>query len=354
MKDVNRRLAVAIKQRVQSLGFDLVGITTADPPPHAAQFQQWLANGSHGEMGYMARNVAKRIELQRVLPDARSIVVVAMNYAVEAAVPSGGVAHPAAGTAATTTPGRIARYAWGERDYHDVMSEKLTQLSSAIIEIGGPGTQARWYMDTGPIFERDLAQRAGIGFVGKHTNLINRSLGNWIFLGEVLTNLELPADPPEHSHCGDCRRCLDACPTGALVAPYRLDARRCISYLTIELKGAIPIELRPLIGDHIFGCDDCLEVCPWNRFARQSPVREFRRRELPPLTEFLSWDEQRFRDFFRGTPIYRIKRRGFLRNVCVALGNISDESAFPALERARNDADPLVAEHAIWAMEQIR
>jgi epoxyqueuosine reductase len=170
----------------------------------------------------------------------------------------------------------------------------------------------------------------------------------------VLTNLELPADPPERPHCGKCDRCIHVCPTGALVAPYQLDARRCISYLTIELKGPIPIVLRPLIGDHIFGCDDCLEVCPWNRFARPSPVREFRRRELPPLTEFLSWDEQRFCDFFRGTPIYRIKRRGFLRNVCVALGNIGDESAFPALEHARNDTDPLVAEHATWAIEQIR
>jgi epoxyqueuosine reductase len=301
-------------------------------------------------MGYMERNAAKRIAPTEVLADARSIVVVGLNYAVEAAVPSGEVAHPAAGTAATTPPARIARYARGERDYHDVLGDKLQQLAAFIVELGGKG---KWCMDTGPVFERDLAQRAGIGFIGKHTNLINRSFGNWLFLGEVLTNLELPADTPERSHCGNCRRCLDACPTGALVAPYQLDARRCISYVTIELKGAIPVELRSMIGDRVFGCDDCLEACPWNRFARQSPVREFRRRELPPLTEFFSWDDQNFRDFFRGTPIFRIKRRGFLRNVCVALGNTGEPSAFPALKRVLNDSEPLVREHAAWALEQI-
>ena len=346
-------LAADIKQRARELGFDLVGITTADPPPHAAQFQQWLANGSHGEMGYMAKNADKRVAPTEVLPNARSIVVVAINYF------TGPAPHPVPLPAMRgegvrrTGEGKVARYAWGERDYHDIMAEKLEALVTALRELGGSDAKALWYMDTGPIFERDLAQRAGIGFIGKHTNLINRSLGNWLFLGEVLTNLELPADPPERPRCGTCRRCLDACPTGALVAPYQLDARRCISYLTIELKGAIPVELRSVIGDRVFGCDDCLEICPWNRFARQSSVREFRHRELPPLTEFLSWDEQKFRDFFRGTPIFRTKRRGFLRNVCVVLGNIGEASALPALERALSDPEPLVREHAAWAVEQI-
>lgn len=250
--------------------------------------------------------------------------------------------------------GRVARYARGERDYHDVLSEKLRQLSAAIDEAGGPGTHSRWYVDTGPILERDFAQRAGIGFIGKHTNLISRQFGNWLFLGEVLTSLELTPDTPEREYCGTCQRCIDVCPTRAIVGPYRLDARLCISYLTIELKGAIPVELRPLIGDHVFGCDDCLEVCPWNRFAKRSAASEFRRREMPPLAEFLSWDEVKFRDFFRGTPIYRIKRRGFLRNVCVVLGNIGDASVLPALERAAGDAEALVREHAAWAVEQIR
>jgi epoxyqueuosine reductase len=305
------------------LGFDLVGITTATPPTHAGQFQQWLADGFHGEMAYLARNAGQRVAPEQVLAGVRSMIVVGLNYYP-------GQSHP------------IARYAAGGRDYHDVMGEKLRPLAELV--------DGLWYVDTGPILERDLAQRAGIGFIGKHTNLISRRLGNWILLGVVLTKLELPADAPEREYCGTCRRCMDACPTRAIVAPYRLDARRCISYLTIELKGSIPVELRPLIGDRVFGCDDCLEVCPWNRFARLSQIRP---RELPPLAEFLSWNEARFRDFFRDTPIYRIKRRGFLRNVCVALGNIGDKSALPALRKALDDAEPLVREHAAWAIQRL-
>ncbi len=346
--------AEVIKERAHAIGFDIVGITTAQPPPHTEHFQHWLAKEFHGEMAYMAKNAPKRVAPSRVLPDVRSIIVVGLNYGVEAAALSGNAASPATGTAATTALGRVARYAWGECDYHDVMGKKLESLAVFIREAGGTGTQALWYVDTGPILERDLAQRAGIGFIGKHTNLINRQLGNWIFIGEVLTNLELSPDQPEREYCGTCHRCIDVCPTRAIVAPYQLDARLCISYLTIELKGSIPVELRPLIGDHVFGCDDCLEACPWNRFAKVSPIREFLRRELPPLAEFLSWDEAKFKAFFRGTPIYRIKRRGFLRNVCVALGNVGDESALPALQRALDDPEPLVREHAKWAVEQIR
>lgn len=314
----------SIKRKARELGFDLVGITTGDPPTHAPQFRQWLDAGFHGEMGYMARNAGKRL-----LPEARSIIVVGLNYF-------------------TGDSPFIARYAAGQRDYHDVMGEKLRQLADFV------GRDAKWYVDTGPILERDLAQRAGIGFAGKHTNLISRQLGNWIFLGVVLTAHELPADEPEREYCGKCTRCIEVCPTRAIVAPYRLDARLCISYLTIELKGSIPVELRPLIGDHLFGCDDCLEVCPWNRFARQSPVREFRQRELPALTEMLAWDDAKFRAFFAGTPIYRLKRRGFLRNVCVVLGNTAGVEALPALAHAAGDAEPLIREHAAWAMRRIR
>ena len=339
----SNRLAAEVKARACDLGFDLVGVTTAQPPAHAMQFRQWLASGFHGEMGYMARNAEKRVDPVKILADARSVVVVGLNYYSE----SPRKCTPPAN-------GRIARYAWGRRDYHDVMGEKLRRLAADIDQCGGPGTRSIWYVDTGPILERDLAQRAGIGFIGKHTNLISRRLGNWILLGEVLTNLDLASDTPEREYCGTCRRCVDVCPTRAIVAPYQLDARLCISYLTIELKGPIPVELRPLIGDHLFGCDDCLEVCPWNRFAKLSPVREFQRREMPPLAEFLSWDEKQFRDFFRGTPILRIKRRGFLRNVCVVLGNVGDRSVLPSLERASLDAEPLVREHAAWAIERIR
>jgi|ERR1017187_4960725 epoxyqueuosine reductase len=327
-----------IKARARDIGFDLVGITTAQPPQHSQHLQQWLAKDFHGEMDYLARNVDKRVNPSKILADARSIVVVGLNYY----------------TGDHDRTGRIARYAWGTRDYHEVMSGKLEQLAGGIAEIGGPSTRCLGYVDTGPILERDLAQRAGIGFIGKHTNLISRQLGNWLFLGEILTNLELPPDRPEREYCGTCQRCRDVCPTRAIVGPYQLDARLCISYLTIELKGSIPVELRPRIGDHVFGCDDCLEVCPWNRFAQQTPVRLFQRRETPPLAEYLSWDEPKFRDFFRGTPIFRIKRRGFLRNVCVVLGNIGDQSALPALERACHDVEPMVVEHAAWAIEQIQ
>ncbi len=325
-----------IKQCALELGFDLVGITSAAPPPHGAMLRHWLNNHYHGEMGYMARRVDERLNLNRILPGVRSVIVVGMNYFT--------------GPENSDQPGRVARYAQGPCDYHDVIGEKLARLAGIIRT---NGHSSKWYVDTGPILERDLAQRAGIGFIGKHTNLISRSFGNWILLGVLLTTQELPADPAHGTFCGTCRRCLDVCPTRAIIAPYRLDARLCISYLTIELKGSIPAKLRPLIGDHLFGCDDCLEVCPWNRFARQSPIAGFRRHVLPSLTEFLAWNDATFRSFFAGTPVARLKRRGFLRNVCVVLGNTGDASALPALQRACGDADSLVREHAAWAVEQI-
>ena len=210
--------------------------------------------------------------------------------------------------------------------------------------------------DTGPILERDAAQRAGVGFVGKHTNLISRRNGNWIFLSEIITRLEIEPDEPESNHCGKCAVCIDACPTNAITAPFELDARKCISYLTIELKGSIPEEIRPAIGHRIYGCDDCLQVCPWNRFARDGRIMaEHRRSDLdqPDLIELLSLDEQSFRDRFRGTPMFRTKRRGVLRNVCVALGNVGDRLALSALDTATRDSEPLIAEHATWAIEQI-
>ena len=367
-----------IRERALALGFDLVGFTTADPPLHAAEYRHWLADGFHGEMGYMARRTEERAEPARILPGARSVIVVGLNYnsiergsGLSAATAGQTVIARNAGTIPPQSPvtnhqspitprsrgakaaptlGKIARYAWGPRDYHDLLGEKLAQLTAFIVSRGG---RAKGYVDTGPVLERDLAQRAGIGFIGKHTNLINRSLGNWILLGEVITDLDLPPDPPEQPHCGTCHRCLDACPTRAIVSPYRLDARLCISYLTIELKGVIPVELRPLIGDRIFGCDDCLAVCPWNRFAKLSLVKEFQRRDLPPLTEFLSWDDAKFTGNFQGTPLARLQRGRFLRNVCVALGNSGGRAALPALQRAARDPDPLVREHAAWAISVV-
>ncbi|MDE3066864.1 MAG: tRNA epoxyqueuosine(34) reductase QueG [Verrucomicrobiota bacterium] len=252
--------------------------------------------------------------------------------------------------------GVIARYARFD-DYHGVLGGRLEQLTAFVNQLGGDATRSLWYLDTGPLLERDLAQRAGLGFVGKHTNVISRKFGNWIFLGEILTTLGLEPDAPEKNHCGNCSRCLAACPTQAITAPFQLDARRCISYLTIELKGAIPVELRPAVGNRIFGCDDCLAVCPWNRFAREGrAMKSHARPELaePHLMELLQLDEAGFKSLFARTPILRTKRRGLLRNVCVALGNTGDAAALPALERAAHDSEPLVSEHAQWAIARIR
>jgi epoxyqueuosine reductase len=335
----------AVFQRASELGFDDCRFTTAQPPHHAGQFQKWLQAGRHGQMEYLARNAHKRIDPGQVLAGARSIITLAASYA----------APPKTENSAGATTGEIARYARFD-DYHDVLGGRLKELA-AFIQTLDESARSLWYVDTGPLLERDLAERAGLGFIGKHTNLISRKLGNWIFLSEIITTLEIQADAPEKNRCGSCRRCIDACPTAAITAPFELDARRCISYLTIELKGAIPEELRPLIGNRIYGCDDCLAACPWNRFARQGAMmRPYYRADLaaPDLIELLSLDEAAFQHRFAGTPIRRAKRRGLLRNVCVALGNCGDHRALPALERAAVDAEPLVAEHARWAIAQIR
>ena len=231
---------------------------------------------------------------------------------------------------------------------------KLENIDKFLRDFGG---QQKCYVDTGPILERDHAAQAGAGWHGKNTMLIDERLGTWFFLAEVLTTLELPPDQPVPDRCGTCERCIKACPTGAITAPHRLDARRCISYLTIELKGSIPLELRPLIGDRIFGCDDCLDVCPWNRFAQVSHETAFSARRATmgtSLREYLELNDAEFRALFKNSPIKRIKRRGFLRNVCVALGNAGDISDIPALERASADPEPLIAEHAAWAIQRIR
>ena len=325
------------------IGFDSCRIAPCTEPAHAAEFRAWLRDGEHGEMNYMQRGEEKRCDPQKVLPGARSIVVLALNY-----FQGNGVRRDAA-IAKTCT---IARYAWGE-DYHEVIEAKLNKIDQFLRGFGG---QQKYYVDTGPILERDHAARAGIGWHGKNTMLIDERLGTWFFLAELLTTLELPPDQPVADRCGTCERCIAACPTGAITAPHQLDARRCISYLTIELKGSIPVELRPLIGDRIFGCDDCLDVCPWNRFAQVSHEAAFSARESTgkSLRDYLELSDPEFRVLFKNSPIKRVKRRGFLRNVCVALGNVGDASDIPALERAATDPEPLLAEHAEWAICQIR
>lgn len=326
----------AVVAEAERLGFDSCRIARCEPPAHAHEFREWLRDGAAGEMEWIPRSETKRLDPQQVLPDSKSVIVLALNY---------WRGEPA------RERGRIARYALGD-DYHDVIGPKLRVLDRFLERHGG--TQ-KCYVDTGPVLERDFAAAAGIGWHGKSTMLIDQTLGTWFFLAEILTTLDLPADDPQTPRCGTCTRCIDACPTGA-ITPHRLDARRCISYLTIELKGAIPVELRSLIGDRIYGCDDCLEACPWNRFAVASRESAFAARDAVkmPLRHYLALDDQQFRSLFRGSPIKRIKRRGFLRNVCVALGNIGCESDLPALARAAADPEPLVAEHARWAIDRIK
>ena len=329
----------------REIDFDSCRIAACAPPPHADEFGNWLEAGEAGEMHYMKRGEEKRRDPQKVLLGARSIVVLALNYFK-------GERARRSETAAPAAVGRIARYAWGD-DYHEVIAAKLDKIDNFLREFGG--TQ-KCYVDTGPILERDHAAEAGIGWHGKSTMLIDPKLGTWFFLAEALTTLELPPDAAQQDRCGTCERCMTASPTGAITGPHRLDARRCVSYLTIELKGSIPLEFRPLIGDRIFGCDDCLDACPWNRFAQISRETAFVSRRSTTgmaLRDYLSLSDEEFRSLFRNSPIKRIKRRGFLRNVCVALGNVGDLNDLPALQRAAQDPEPLIAEHAGWAIDRI-
>jgi epoxyqueuosine reductase len=339
----------AIKEKAAALGFDDCRITNAEHPASAPHLDDWLAEGNHGELFYLERNAEKRRDLQKVLPGARSVISLAINYF------SGPEASGEPGALMPDAIGVVARYA-RFNDYHSVLKRPLTEMIAHLATLGTNEARSLWYVDTGPVLERDLAQRAGLGFVGKHTNVISRKLGNWIFIAEIITTLPLQPDPPEHNRCGSCARCIEACPTAAIKAPFVLDARRCISYLTIELKGAIPEELRPLMGNRIYGCDDCLAVCPWNRFAREASMMARHSRpdlRAMDLKELLRLDDAMFRKRFEGTPMLRTKRRGLLRNACVALGNTGNAGDIPALQLATGDSEELIASHASWAINQI-
>jgi epoxyqueuosine reductase len=347
LEDTKAEMKAVILGEAEALGFDLCRIATAGPPPHAAEFHAWLAAGRHGEMAWLEKNAARRTDPEQVLPGARSVIMLAVNYwqpdrKDEPASPAEGGAKP----------GRIARYAWGD-DYHEIVEPKLWKFDAFLQTLGG---RQRQYVDTGPVLERDFAALSGLGWQGKSTMVIHPRMGTFFLLAAILTTLDLPADEPMPDHCGKCTRCITACPTGAITAPRQLDARLCISYLTIENKGAIPEALRPLMGDRIYGCDDCLDACPWNRFASAARETRFAAREFVgmPLREFLALDEEGFRTLFRKSPIKRIKRRGLLRNVCVALGNVGTAEDLPALERAALDPEPLIAEHARWAVGRVR
>ncbi|MCZ6602363.1 MAG: tRNA epoxyqueuosine(34) reductase QueG [Planctomycetota bacterium] len=335
-------LKEALRRRARALGFDLFGVTRATPPSTGEFFHEWLGAGYHGEMEYLARRERERADPQQLLPGARSIICVGMNYFAEEpeTVPSG----PA---------GRVARYAWGE-DYHRVMGKKLKELAGFVRESADGG--ARAYVDTGPVLEREYAARAGIGWFGKNTNLIREGLGSWFLIGEILTDVELEADDPVPDRCGTCVRCIEACPTGAILEPYLLDSNACISYLTIEYRGVIPREHREPMGDWVFGCDICQDVCPWNRKAPETEEDAFRPRDGVPRAELiglLEMTEDEWRNRFRQSAIKRAGWRGMRRNAAVALGNTNDRACVPALAATIGGDDPILRAHAAWALGRL-
>jgi len=342
-KDLKQR----IKARSLQLGFVLAGVTTPEPPPHISTFENWLAQGHHGRMGYLAtdRSRVRRANPLEILPECKSIVVLATPYSPPS--PERRVDGD------EVDGGQVASYAWGD-DYHDILPARMKELVRFIEEqVGGP-VKNRWYTDTGPILERDLAQRAGIGWIGKNTCLIHPKHGSYFLLSEILLDLPLEPDPPFITdHCGTCRRCIEACPTDCILPDRTIDATRCISYLTIELKDDIPIELREKMGNWVFGCDVCQMVCPWNRFADQADPAFAAKSPLHSLTEEMALSTQEFNQRFKRSPVKRAKRRGYLRNVAVALGNTGDILALPVLQNALNNEERMVREHAQWAMEKI-
>ena len=336
----------AIRDRALALGFDAVGFAAAELGPETRRrLIDFLAAGQHGDMGWLAARAEQRAHPQALWAEARSVIALGLSYAPEDD-PLAALGWPDRGT--------FSVYA-RNRDYHDVLTGMLKHLAQFIAARFGAGVKV--FVDTAPVMEKPLAARAGIGWQGKHTNLVSRRFGSWLFLGEIYTTLDLPADLPHADRCGSCTRCLRVCPTDAFPAPYRLDATRCISYLTIEHRGPVPHELRGKLGNRIYGCDDCLAVCPWNRFARAAAHPKLRAREdlaAPRLAELAALDDAGFRRRFAGSAIKRIGRNRFVRNVLYAIGNSADASLIPAAARLTDDPDPVVAEAAVWAIRQLR
>ena len=347
---VTAEIEVALGEEARRLGFVACGIARADEDPlRAARLDDWLASGAHGQMEWMEGRAHHRRSPQGLWPEAKSVIALGMSYA-----PAG---DPMA-LAAAPERARISVYAQGA-DYHKVVKKALKALGRWLAEKNGG--ELKVFVDTAPLMEKPLAERAGLGWQGKHTNLVSREFGSWLFLGSILTELELPADGPSGGSCGQCRACLDVCPTQAIVAPYRLDARRCISYLTIEHAGPIPLDLRPLLGNRIYGCDDCQLACPWNKFAQTSTLPDFDARaglSGQQLVHLFAWDEATFLRLTEGGPIRRIGHERWLRNVAVALGNAlraagADAGALRAALQSRAQHDSaLVREHVAWALAQ--
>ncbi|HWP94073.1 MAG TPA: tRNA epoxyqueuosine(34) reductase QueG [Thermodesulfobacteriota bacterium] len=336
-------LTNSIKAKALEVGFDLVGISPVGPFPENQFYKEWLARGFAGEMKYMGREPEKRENILNVLPEARSVISCGLNYNTD---------YPYSTRQDDKRRGWISRYAWGD-DYHEVLKSKLSLVLDFIEEVVPQEVKSRLYVDTGPVLDRVYGKYSGIGWYGKNTCLINQEIGSWIFIGEIITNLELDYDSPALDRCGTCTRCIDACPTGALLEPYVLDSRLCISYLTIEQRGGIPIELREKVGNNIYGCDICQDVCPWNRKAEVANDPSFQPRDglyNPDLSTFSNLSEEKFRWIFKGSAIKRAKRSGFLRNVTVAMGNSGDKDFIPYVKEYLKNDDPLVRAHAAWAL----
>lgn len=340
-------LAADIKAWAQDLGFDACGISDIDLSAHEQHLLNWLDDGFHGEMDYMQRHGSKRSRPDELIPGTLRVISVRMNYFPPNAAPADEVLND-------SEQAYISRYALG-RDYHKVLRQRLQKLAEQISEIVGEfGYRA--FVDSAPVLEKALADQAGLGWIGKHSNLLSRDAGSWFFLGELFTDLPLPTDNQKEEHCGDCTACIDVCPTQAIVAPYRVDARRCISYHTIELHGPIPEEFRKAMGNRIYGCDDCQLICPWNRFAGTSPLPDFAVRhslDAPTLIDLFLWNEETFLRNTEGSAIRRIGHERWLRNIAVALGNATtSEAVISALQQRLQHSSELVREHVHWALAQ--
>ncbi|PWJ78428.1 epoxyqueuosine reductase [Pseudaminobacter salicylatoxidans] len=340
-----QRLRQMIEREARNAGFAAIAVTSPEAIPQApARLAQFLTEGLHGSMGWMAETFERRSAPKTLWPEVRSIVVLAMNY---------GPDHDPRALQQQAGRGAISVYA-RNRDYHDVIKGRLKELAGKIVARAGGDVKV--FVDTAPVMEKPLAQAAGIGWQGKHTNLVSREFGSWLFLGTIFTTAEIAPDQPDIDHCGSCRACLDACPTHAFPAPYRIDARRCISYLTIENKGPIPHEFRAALGNRIYGCDDCLAACPWNKFAQAAAEAKLAARDdllAPKLADFLAMDDPAFRTFFSGSPVKRIGRDRFVRNVLIAAGNSGDDALAAPCESLLDDPSPLVRGAAVWALSRL-
>lgn len=335
VSDIQEASRSKIESEAKALGFHAFGVSAVPLNLRGEYYNKWIAEGQHGTMAWMERNNQRRLHPETLVEEARSVIVVAMNYYQP---------DPDRGF-------RIAKYALGD-DYHNLIYKRLKKICRYMRDTFG--SVQRPYVDTGPLLEKPIAEAAGIGWQGKSTILVEPGRGTWSFLGNIVTTLELPPDEPGKDRCGSCTRCIDVCPTKAITAPYQLDARKCISYLTIEHDGTIPLKYREAIGDRLFGCDECLDVCPWNKWAVPTSEAKFAARELPSLREMLHWDEATFKAKMQGSPMRRLKLHRFRRNICVVLGNVGREEDLPALEQVASGGDAMVAEHAEWAMGRIQ